>query len=288
MENRPTQKELSVIVAAVEASRPVTSCLESIRVSCSEIDAEIILVAAGSDPEMLRAAEEFANVSVVSLDSGLLVPRLWSEGISLATGTVVALLTAHCVVSARWAPSFIDAISEGAVAAGGPIALADGASLLDSAIFFLRYSAFVGRPQEGHIAGENAAYLRSAIPARWTREDGFWELGVNTAIIEQGGSIAWCEDAWVAFGNSFSLASICRHRFAHGRLFGRERVASGREGKVRIMIAAPVVPLALAFRAARKLVAARRHLMRFAASLPLFLLIASFWAAGEATGAAEG
>ena len=64
-----------------------------------------------------------------------------------------------------------------------------------------------------------------------------------------------------------------RHRYAHGRHFGASRVAHGFSA-LRIVAAAPLVPLILAWRAARRALPAPEHRRRFLLALPLFLVLA--------------
>lgn len=285
--NRTDVREFSVVVAAIEASRSIARCLDSIGDSCIGIDTEIIIVSAGHDSAVDAAAAKLKHARVVPLEAASLVPQLWAEGITASSGRIVALLTAHCSVSARWASSMRGCLSDGAAAAGGPIELMRDASVLDAAIYFLRYSPFITDPGANHIAGENAAYVRAALPAAWSRERAFWEVNVNREIVAAGGGIVWCPDASVEFGRSFTFSSICRHRFEHGRLFGIERVRLRGERRARVVAASPIVPFVLAFRSLARVVRSRRYLGRFIVSLPLLLVIAVCWAAGEAKGAMQ-
>lgn len=277
--------ELSIVVAAIEASRSIAACLDSIVASAAHLSSEIIVVEAGRDAVVESVIQEHPGVRHISLHDSALTPRLWSEGIARADGTNVALLTAHCVVSAGWASVLASAIEDGASAAGGPIELMADATILDSAIYFLRYSAYMTQPRAPGIAGDNAAYRVDALPAAWSREGGFWESDVNRKIVAGGGQIAWRSDALVAFGRSFAFATICRHRFEHARLFGKERAK--REGKPRVILVSPIVPFVFAARAGASVLAARRYRRRFVLSLPLVLAIAACWAAGEAVGALD-
>jgi hypothetical protein len=54
---------------------------------------------------------------------------------------------------------------------------------------------------------------------------------------------------------------------------------------LRIVVAAPFVPLILVWRAAWRALREREHRKRFLLALPLFLALAAAWAAGEAHGA---
>jgi hypothetical protein len=287
-----SSRRLSVVVGSIEASRSIGPCLDALRESCAGIDSELLIVSAGTDTVVEQVVGNIPCATLVTMAAGTLTPRLWSEGITLSSGEIVALLTAHCVVSRGWAAALVSAIDEGASAAGGPLRLAEDASTLDAAIFFLRYSAFIERARNtanDEIAGDNSAYRRQNIPAAsWSRESGFWETEVNRAIAREGSRIAWREDAVVEFSRSFGFSSICRHRFAHARRFGASRVADRGESRLRIGASAPLVPWVLAARIWRRVNHVERYRSRFLAALPIILALAASWAAGEAVGAMEG
>lgn len=168
--------------------------------------------------------------------------------------------------------------------------LARDASILDSAIFLLRYSAFM-RGSAGlvtDIAGDNSAYLKSALPrGSWSRNDGFWERDVNRSIVDENGKITWCPTAIAEFSRSFTFASICRQRFEHGRKFGLDRVDRNSESRLRVAGAAPFVPFVLIARIARRVIHGSMYRTRFLLGLPLILALATCWAAGEAVGAID-
>lgn len=203
----------------------------------------------------------------------------------------MALTTGHCIVAADWAQSILAAFEGGIAAVGGPLRLQSQASTLDAAIFFLRYSAYLEGSPDGvasEIAGDNAAYLRASIPpASWARETGFWELDVNREIRKRGGILRWSNAAVAEFGHSFGLRSICRHRFEHGSLFGAARVQRA-ESTARIVLASPIIPFVILARIWRRAARRSEYRGRFFAAIPLILLLASAWAAGEAAGALRG
>jgi hypothetical protein len=259
-------------------------------VSCAGLDSELIVVKAGSEPTA-TAPGSAPGLRTVTMPEDTLTPILWSEGIATSTGEVVALTTAHCFVTAGWARSILGAIENGAVAVGGPMRLASDSSNVDAAIFFLRYSAYLdGRPDgpTHDIAGDNCAYLRDRIPeSAWSRKTGFWEVDVNREIAESRDTIVWSAAAAAEFGKSFSMRSIARHRFEHGRLFARARVSRG-ESRARIAGGSPLVPFVLLSRIARRVSRRPEYRKRFIASIPYILVLATCWASGEAAGAIDG
>ena len=102
-------------------------------------------MAAVDGREILSLVARHSGVRSISMPPDTLVPRLWSEGIAASAGEVVALTISQCSASARLGPSMLNAISNGAAAAGGPLTLSPTASRFDAAMFFLRYSAFLVR-----------------------------------------------------------------------------------------------------------------------------------------------
>jgi len=278
-------------VGSVEAARSIAICLDSLLESCRDHDAELIVVDAGDDNAVATAVRLRPGIDFIQMPADTLTPRLWSEGLAASSGRIVAFTTGHCFVTRNWAAGLISAIERGAAAAGGPLKLHADASILDAAIFFLRYSAFIEGKDDSavnDVAGDNAAYARVDIPEHsWSRELGFWERDVNRALLTSGKSLAWVDSAFAEFGRSFSFRSICSHRFSHGRLFGHSRVTTDGENRLKILVGSVLVPFVLAARAGSRVLGSAAYRMRFIVALPLILVIASCWAAGEAAGAME-
>ena len=278
-------------MGSVEAARSIAICLDSLLESCRDHDAELIVVDAGDDNAVATAVRLRPGIDFIQMPADTLTPRLWSEGLAASSGRIVAFTTGHCFVTRNWAAGLISAIERGAAAAGGPLKLHADASILDAAIFFLRYSAFIEGKDDSavnDVAGDNAAYARVDIPEHsWSRELGFWERDVNRALLTSGKSLAWVDSAFAEFGRSFSFRSICSHRFSHGRLFGHSRVTTDGENRLKILVGSVLVPFVLAARAGSRVLGSAAYRMRFIVALPLILVIASCWAAGEAAGAME-
>jgi hypothetical protein len=201
----------------------------------------------------------------------------------------VAFTIGHVSVTRTWAHALVNGL-EHAAGVGGPLVLARDAGIVDWAVFYLRYSAFL--PSQlpdgsvaGEIAGDNAAYTRTALARHAsTLADGFWEVEFHRHLRADGASLGATTQATAAFNGSSPFWCIARHRYQHGRHFGASRMAHG-SSALRIVAAAPLVPLVLAWRAARRVWREREHRRRFLLAMPLFLTLAAAWAAGEAHGA---
>jgi hypothetical protein len=280
------------VVACADGTDSLDQCLVSLEKTCAGIEREIIVVFAMEPTRASEIASRHPDVRSISMPPATLVPLLWSEGIAASSGSVVALTIAQCSAHAAWASSMLDAIARGAAAAGGPLSLAASASAADSAVFFLRYSAFLaGQAQSatGEIAGENCVYSRAALDAGgWSRESGFWEIEVNKRLRERKMYIAWVPDAVMEFGDAGSVSGNVRRRYAHGKHFGASRKADRGESSIRIAIASPLVPFVLFARAARRAWPGKQYRRRLIRSVPAFAVLSASWALGEAVGAIGG
>lgn len=289
--NGDTPIELSVVIGSVASERSIRACIASILASCASVRSEIIVVDASTDATASLVQRYFPQIQLISLAPGTLTPNLWSTGISCARGSRIATTTGHCVVPGVWARELMTAIDSGADGAGGPILLRSDASLVDQAVYFLRYSAFlpgtgraVGKVLE--IAGDNAMYRRSVFDDNRSKlTDGFWEVELHRALREKGRYLLMVQDSAVEFGASFPLALISRHRFEHGRRYGAWRVRQNLASPLRVAVAAPAVPLVLLLRIARRVLRGRLHRLRFALASPVIFWLAAAWAFGEALGA---
>jgi glycosyltransferase involved in cell wall biosynthesis len=288
--------ELSVIVATVEAARNIERCLASICHATANLDAEIWVVDASRDNTGALAARHVPGDRVVHYAPGTTTLNLWSRGIDRARGRVVALTSGHFRVEASWARALLQAVGDGTAGAAGRIVLDDGASVVDEAIFYLRYAAYLdplyspGRAVT-MIPADNAGYDGQALTRhRASFRDGFSEVDFHRRVFEEGKRLVVVHGATAVFGPSYPLRVILHHRFVHGRVFAAWRATDPVSGtsRLRMLVAAPLVPFALAARAATKALRRPEHRIRFLRSLPLLLLLAGAWAIGEVTGAIFG
>jgi len=285
---------LSVVLASVESRRSIECAVRALTATCRSLKTEIIVVDASRDCSAEIVCRTDPDATVLTRPPGTITPDLWGDGIRASSGQWVILTTGHCVVPEGWAPALVKALSGGAAAAGAGLKPTEEAGIVDLAVFFLRYHAFVGITEGGirttrEIPGDNAAYRGDQIRAYLeSRGRGFFEVEYHRTLRETGGDVVAVPVAAAEFGHSFPLGTILRHRFAHGRQFGAWRTRQGGESSIGLALKAPLVPAVLLARARRNVLGnpeLRRGLRR--AGLP-FLLLASAWAVGEAVGAILG
>ena len=219
-----------------------------------------------------------------------LVPILWGRGIAAAEGSVVALTTTQFRVRKEWAHALLLRLGDGAlVGVGGRIAVDPGVGTLGRAVHLLRYSEHLVSARSASAAdpaGENAAYLRTAI-----LEDcpdlsrGFWEVDAHRRWRLEGRQLADAPEAICDFVPTVSLGDMLLNRFVHGRHFGRYRVAQLGWSRWRAVAVTPLVPVVLLARIAGRVRRAGQPLGPVLTVLPALAALAVAWAAGEAWGA---
>jgi hypothetical protein len=280
--------KLSVVVACRRPGPALAQVLEALRTACEGISAEILLVCpAGRTPksDLLAGAPEAVAIAG---PANALVPDLWGVGLLAAQGEATAFTTAEFLVPRTWARALLDSLGSGATGAGGAIALGEGASVVDRAVYFLRYSSFQPPRDDGpagEIPGDNAAYRSDALRRHaGPMAGGFWEVDFHRRIRHEGGTLRWVRDATATFRSGGTLPERLRERFRHGRHSGAYRAGPLGHPWWRGVLAAPIVPGVLAARALRRAARAGR-LGAALAGLPALLPLAGAWALGEAVGA---
>jgi hypothetical protein len=277
---------LSVVLACRRTGPALCQAVEALRRACEGLPVEILIcLPAGIPPDPgIRAA------TWVTGPPRALVPELWAGGLAAATGNVTAFTSAEFLVPPSWARALLSGLESGATGAGGAIALGERASMVDRAVYFLRYSAFQPPVADGpahEIAGDNAAYRTVALRRHAAHmANGFWEVDFHRRLRAEGGTLRFAADATVTFRSAGTLRERLRERFRHGRHSGAYRADTLGHGWRRAVLAAPLVPAVLALRVARR--AARSGRLGAAlAGFPALLPLAAAWAIGEAAGALD-
>jgi glycosyltransferase involved in cell wall biosynthesis len=289
-----TSPDVSVVIASVESERSIDRCIDSVRDALMGVRSELFVVDASRDGSAEIAEKKLGTAQVTRCAPGTLTPELWATGIARSTGKMVALTTGHFEVAPTWISSLSAGLEGGALGVAGCMDLGSETSVTDWAVFYLRYSEFLVEPERllrgvGAIPADNAAYDGEAI-RRFvtTTDDGFWEVEFHRQLHAAGASLALIGGAGARCLRSFPFATIAGHRYRHGRHAGAWRAATGAKSSLAIIAASPLVPVALAARAWRRVRGSAPHRARFVRALPRFLVLATLWAVGEAVGALAG
>ena len=287
-----TPPRLSIVVAAIDAQDTIEACLTALLTATADIPSDIVVVEASRD-DTRRRVEAFPSVRLMSEAPGVLVPHLWARGFHASRGTFVAFTLAQIRVSATWAERLVAAVRPGVAGAGGGFTLAEGTGPAAWALFYLRYSAFIEERRrdglvEGDIAGDNALYRRSDLEALPPFDvDGFWEVAIHRQLRRRGLALAGATGATAAVMGRPAPMRVVRERLRHGRQFAAGR-ATTLASRARQVIAMPLVPAVLWWRAARRVLPYPAHRPRFVGALPWLVCFATAWAWGEALGALVG
>jgi hypothetical protein len=284
---------LSVVIASVDASNGFQECVESIRVAVGGLDAELLIVDSSADPIRRELLASSGATRIIQVGPGALVPELWARGILASRGRAVALTTVQCRVPPSWAAALLGGLEQCAAGAASSLDLALDATARDRAIFYLRYSDFLqyrGKRVTGvhAIPADNAVY-DGAEARRYVESvtGGFWEVDFHRHVMPRLGLLGFVPGAEVSFSGSPPLRNLLTHRFRHGVHSGAWRARVGARPRWAIILAAPLVPLLVLARVARRVARDGHHREAFVTALGPFLMLAAAWAAGEAWGAAR-
>jgi hypothetical protein len=285
--------DLSIIVASSDNHRSLEQTLAAIENQVGGRAMEIS-VATDNPTDARLVRERFGRVNLIESQKPRLVPELWGLGVTRARGRLIAITIASVIPNDDWVETLLRAQSDDYAALGGAIENAPDASLLDWAVYFVRYTSFM-LPFHGgsvnQVAGDNCAYKRAAIAEQmeWIDANGFWEAEVNDKLCAQG-KVLWSDPRLIVhYANAFTLLGFARQRFAHGKLFGRLRAAKCTPARRALyVVTSPAIPLVHLARRLRNVMRKKRNRLRFVLSLPLTIFFLFCWATGEFLGLAFG
>lgn len=273
---------LSVVIASVNGWDLLGPTLASIDALPERDRIEVIVVECLGGPtrERLRAHEP--RVRVVPVEGKRPIPRLRYLGVREARGELVAILEDHAEVDPDWASALLDAHADERLGAVGGAVENGRSGLVNAAVFFCEYAAYMGPVAEGEtrdLPGNNIAYKREHL-MRHARvlDDGKWESWINDRLCDEGVPIASTNRAVVRHIKGFRLGYFLTQRFHFSRSYaGMRRVDQGWIKRLAYGAGSCVLPALLLARTTRIALRKRRDLGTFALCLPL---IASFFAVG--------
>jgi hypothetical protein len=215
--------------------------------------------------------------------------ELRARGVAAARGEIVALLEDHARPDRHWCRRIVEAHHADVAAVGGAIE-----NDIDRPLNWAVYFCDFGRYQNPVVAGEaasvsdaNVGYKRSALESIgpvWRRS--FRETAVNETLVSRGEKLVLSPEVIVYQHRSgLKLASALAERFIWGRsyAFARSSLTSPAR-RLAYGAFAPVLPALLVARMTANVMRKRRCRRAFIRALPLTLLLAASWSAGEMAG----
>jgi glycosyltransferase involved in cell wall biosynthesis len=284
--------DLSVVIAAHNATAVIDTCLAALEPQCRDRGVEVIVADSSTDGTPDQVARGFPWVRLLRLDERLGVPALRGRGIAVAKGQIVAILDPYSVAAGDWAERAISVHARQPQAViGGAVGLyrAESRSFAAWILYLNEYGLFMPPVAPGEtwiVPGSNVTYKRAVLfDGDVPRYPVFWKTFANWEI-ERSTSPPWLEPAMrVDLNKPIPLIDYLRTRSDHGRCFAGLRV---REAPAVVRVAralsTPLVPTLLMWRWTRGFWPKRRHRARFLATVPAQLVLFTAWAWGEACG----
>ena len=249
------------------------------------LSAEVIAVD-GSRDGSGRAIPSHAPFLRISAPPGANAASLRALGVDRAGGQVVALLEPWSLPEPEWARALLEGHRTSSAGidtvVGGPV-LYDGPDRAWAwAEFLFEYASFLP-PFAGEVAElavNNVSYraeLLRRTHALW--EQGFWKHFLHRELRAKGARFLAVPEAAVRHARPVPFARFLSERVDHGRAY-----AARRGGPPARALVAPLLPIVLTARLARRLQDKPGATRVFSRAWPALLLANGAWALGEALG----
>jgi glycosyltransferase involved in cell wall biosynthesis len=280
---------VSVLIANVNGSPMIESCLEALESQESAELAEIIVADATDDETRAMMARRFPHVRVLAFPRRTSIPVLRTAAFDASRAPIVAVTEDHCIPSERWLEEILRAHHDHAGVVGGPVENGSRERLVDWAVYFCEYARNMSPVADGEshdIPGVNAAYKRELLARhRNEMERGFWEGIIHPMLIAEGVRFISSPRIVVLHKKRFGYFYFMSQRFHYSRYYAGTRVAGAAAPKRLAYAAATVLlPPLLALRITREVWRKRRHLGTYALSFPILKTFVCMWAIGECAG----
>lgn len=281
--------KLSVVIASHNARYSASECLSELESQRKGREFEIIVVDNSTDGTDAIITSRFPGVKFIkSLESNF-IPELWEIGVSQSSGEIIAITTSHFVPQKDWTDEILKAHGSKFAGIGGAVENDERAGLIDWAIYFCRYSAYMlpfSKTTVKDFAGDNASYKRLALECcKDARNNGFWEPEIHAELIKNGLELLITPTIVVYHKKSFNMLGFMKQRFWHGRQFGKDRVLHISDiRRMLYILLSPLIPVVFLSRITRQVLAKRKHRGKFFLSLPILISFLLSWSAGELSG----
>lgn len=281
--------DLAVIIASCVGPPYITRCLESLEGQRDQGAIEFIVVdrAGGAVAEEIQ--RRFPWVTLISRPAGESVPDLRRYAIEQAKAKYVAIIEEHCVASDDWIATIFRGIEASPAVIGGVVADDDYDRLVDWAVYFTEYNAYmppIERGQTYDVCAANCVYRRDLMLEHLPpKGSGYWEAGLNTTLLQRGERFEGNPDLVVRHTGPFGLFYYLGQRYLFSRAFAGTRRAHVSAGfRFVYLFAAPLlIPLLWARMAAR--IRAKKHRFgKFLLVTPIMLPVTATYVFGEWVG----
>ena len=215
-----------------------------------------------------------------------------AEGISHASGDIIAILDPYSLVTDNWLREVIVAHAErDNLIIGGAVNpyFSGSSSLLAWATYINEYGMFMSPIKEGEtsiLPGSNISYKRECLfNGDIPRYNDFWKTFINWNA-EKSNSALWLNPSIVVtLHKPIPFREFFRSRFDHGRCFGGMRIQhSSLLIRIVRITTAPGIPFVLLWRWSTVFWKKGRYRTIFIKTLPIQFALFGYWALGELVG----
>jgi glycosyltransferase involved in cell wall biosynthesis len=281
--------QLSVVVASCVGPPFITRCLESLEKQRGQAEIECIVVDRAGSEVVKQIERDFPWVRLIRRPSGESVPDLRRCGIAMAQAEYVAIIEEHCMAHDDWIATILRCLREPVAAIGGVVQDAHYERLMDWAVYFTEYNAYMPPVQRGEtydICAANCVYRRDLLLKHLPEVgSGYWEAGLNHTLLASGERLLSEPDLIVYHTGPFRFFYYLRQRFLFSRAFAgirRHHVSSG--FRIAYLLLAPLlIPLLLA-RTTMRIVAKKHRIGTYIQTLPYMIPITATYVLGEWVG----
>jgi hypothetical protein len=281
---------VSVVVASKVGPPFLDQCLASLKDAVIALDAEALVVVAGSGAHASRLCAAYPWARIIQAEGLETVPSLRRRGVEEATGDLVAVIEEHCSAGGEWLRHAVAAHSSGEYGAvGGAISDHDYDRLRDWVVYFCEYHGALPPAPEGEtpdLNDANIVYRRSVLLDHLHLLDGgYWPMTLHPTLRGKGIRFLSVPEMVVYHRGPFDFGYYLRQRFLFSRAYAGVRARGrGPWWRLAYLLGAPVMPVILLGRMTKRVLEKRRRVRQFLLSLPLTIPALVVLAAGEWTG----
>lgn len=284
---------LSVIITTGDKRDGLSGSLECVLKGLRP-ESEVIIAERLSDKSSFDRGNYLSKVIRIKASAEAKLPELLGEAIIRSSGDIIAITDSATIVDENWAESILKAhAATDAPVIAGTVEAGTFGSITNWAAFFCDYAQFMPPAKSRTVAavpGNNISLKRPALELGSEHVKPEFRKSLWCAYLRRNGIELLIDPAIRVYSEKrYKLRELLADRFRQGRDFAAAR--TGIPSRVpRGAYAAGSLLLPILFIARVVLTAARkkRHLAAFLLSLPVILLIALFWSAGECAGYAFG
>lgn len=287
--DRRTDPEISIVIACVNGLPYIERCLASIDGQDTNESFEVI-VADRCNTACREAVERYRWATrITAAHDRATIPELRALAIRRSRGKIIAITEDHCVAPPGWLKAIVQAHAEGHRIVGGPVTNEARQRVVDWAVFFCEYSAFMPpKPRgPGRIPGNNTSYDRTLLPLiDDLLAKGRWEEDYNARLISHGNETFMDPAAVIGHLKSFRVSEFLLQRYHYARSFAGMRLQGAPLYRRFCWAAAAssILPALLYQRILRNVLASGRHRRELMLATPLLLAFVSIWGLGESVG----